>query len=142
MRNYLLIFLLSGFYWANAQKVLAWPMLTLTQFHIINEGPNQGLYEPKFPQILEKYDGEEVTISGYIIPMDIDNNSYALSMSPFSSCFFCGNAGPNTVIELRFKEKQSKFLVDQFLMIKGTFILNKNNPNALFFKILNAEFNG
>ena len=142
MRKTLIILLIVASNAAFAQKTLAWQVLQLTTYQIINDGPNQGLYKPNFPSILEKYDGEEVMISGYIIPMDIDNNSYALSMSPFSSCFFCGNAGPNTVIELRFKEKQSKFLVDQFLMIKGVFILNENNPNALFFKIINTEFNG
>ena len=142
MRKILTIILVCGINWGFAQKAMAWQMLQLTTYQIINEGPNQGLYKPNFPSVLEKYDGEEVMISGYIIPMDIDNNSYALSMSPFSSCFFCGNAGPNTVIELRFKEKQSKFLVDQFLMIKGIFILNENNPNALFFKITGAEIHG
>jgi len=142
MRKYLFVLLFTGFYWASAQQALAWPMLTLTTYSIISDGPNQGLYKPNFPDILKKYDGKEVMISGYIIPMDIDNNSYALSMSPFSSCFFCGNAGPNTVINLQFKEKQSKFLVDQFLLIKGVFILNENNPNALFFKITGAEIHG
>jgi hypothetical protein len=142
MRRILLIGILCFTVQSYGQKILAWQVLTLTQYSIISEGSDEGLYKPKFPDILLKYETPEVSISGYIIPMDIDNNTYALSMTPFSSCFFCGNAGPNTALELSFKEKQNKFLVDQFVIIKGKLILNRYNPHQLFFKITNAEIEG
>lgn len=134
----LLLFVIT----AKSQQVIVWQTLMLTTYESIAGGEDDGLYKPHFPTFVEKLEGQEVIISGYIIPIDITTNQYALSMSPFSSCFFCGNAGPNTVIELKFKDSQSKFLVDQFVMVKGRFKLNRNNPRKLFFVIQNAEIHG
>lgn len=86
---------------ALAQKNLAWPMLGLTTY---DQNPSTGAYQPRFPSLLvNQYEGEEVIISGYLIPIDIESERYALSKNPFSSCFFCGNAGPETVVELKFE---------------------------------------
>ena len=124
------------------QVQLTWQEILETQYKVITEGNNEGLYTPTFSDDLKKLEGEVVLIAGYLVPMDISNDTYALSMSPFSSCFFCGNAGPNTVIELQFEEKQSKFMVDQFVMIKGVLRLNRFNPKRLFFTLENAQMHG
>ena len=126
----------------NAQLSLSWKELQLTQFEIISKGENVGLYKAKFHKSLRAFENREVVIAGFIVPMDIEQNLYALSLNPFTSCFFCGNADPNTVIELSFIKKQSKFLVDQYVIIKGVFKLNHDNPNELFFKITEAKIHG
>jgi hypothetical protein len=126
----------------EAQLSLTWKELQLTQFEIIAKGENTGLYKAKFQKSIKTYEDQEVVIAGFIVPMDIENNTYALSLNPFISCFFCGNAGPNTVIELTFENEQGKFLVDQYVIIKGVFKLNRDNPNELFFKITEAKIHG
>ena len=135
------MFLLASLF-CDAQLSLTWKELQMTQFEIISKGENAGLYKAKFQKSIVDYNNQEVVISGFIVPMDIENNLYALSLNPFTSCFFCGNAGPNTVIELSFTKKQSKFLVDQYVIIKGIFMLNFDNPNELFFKITEAKIHG
>ena len=65
-----------------------------------------------------------------------------ISMNPFSSCFFCGNAGPETVIELIFKDPQSKFLTDQFILVKGILRLNRYSTGGFFYTLENAENHG
>lgn len=142
IKKIFLITLILGSQALWAQQTIVWQTLMLTQFETISMGSNEGLYKPNFPDVVKKLEGKEVIIAGFIIPVDMATNSYALSMSSFSSCFFCGNAGPNTVIELKFKETQDKFLVDQFVIIKGTFKLNRFNPRALFFIIEKAEIHG
>ena len=127
---------------SNAQMSLTWSDVQTTQFEIITNGENAGLYKPKFQKTIKPYENQEVVIAGFIVPMDIENNLYALSLNPFTSCFFCGNAGPNTVIELSFTKKQGKFLVDQYVIIKGVFKLNRDDHNELFFKITDAKIHG
>lgn len=121
------------------QKNLAWPVLAMTNYE---QDPMSGLYSPKFPGILEdQYEGEEVIIAGYLIPVDVEANTYALSKNPFSACFFCGNAGPETVIELKFSQDPGRFATDKYLPIKGILRLNRNG-SGLFFTLENAEISG
>jgi len=123
----------------QAQKALAWPVLAMTNY---SQDPISGLYQAQFPKILEdQFEDQEVIIAGYLIPVDIEANTYALSKNPFSTCFFCGNAGPETVIELQFAEDPGRFATDKFLPIKGTLRLNRNG-SGLFFTLLNAEISG
>ncbi|QNR24479.1 DUF3299 domain-containing protein [Croceimicrobium hydrocarbonivorans] len=132
---------LSLFFGFNvlAQKNLAWPVLAMTNY---SQDPATGLYTPQFPKILEdQFEGQEVIIAGYLIPVDVEANTYALSKNPFSSCFFCGNAGPETVIELKFTADPGRFATDKYLPIKGTLKLNRNG-SGLFFTLENAEISG
>ncbi len=55
-----------------------------------------------------------------------------------ASCFFCGNGGPETVMDLEFTEKPS-FVMDELISVKGTFHLNENDPNACYYRIENAD---
>ena len=54
-------------------------------------------------------------------------NYYVLSAYPYSQCFFCGNAGPETVVELSFVGKQRRLQMDQLVTIKGKLKLNDSN---------------
>ena len=50
---------------------------------------------------------------------------YALSAFPFSSCFFCGAAGPESVLELDLKHQQ-EYLTDEVITFKGVLELNSD----------------
>jgi len=141
-QNLLLTLLLTSPILALGQKPLVWFTLQQTTYEVTESGGALGNYRPRFPESVEAYDGQEVIIQGFIIPMDVGENTYVLSMNPFSSCFFCGNAGPETVLELKFKDAQSKFLTDQFIRVKGTLRLNRYNPNGFFYTLEKAEQNG
>lgn len=139
LRLLLFVFFISLSAEGIAQKTLAWPVLAMTNY---DQDPQTGMYYPKFPSILEKqFEGQEVLITGYLIPIDVEANSYALSKNPFSSCFFCGNAGPETVIELRFEEDPGRFATDKYLPIVGELKLNRNG-SGLFFTLQNARISG
>ena len=62
---------------------------------------------PKFDKELLAIEGEEVTLTGYVIPYESDS-SFMLSALPFASCFFCGGAGPETVAEIVLKNPTRK----------------------------------
>ena len=116
---------------ASAQQVLPWEMLAVPY----STTPD-GLYEPQFPSWLDKYKNTEVVIQGYLVPVDVEGNQYALSRYAFSSCFFCGNAAPNTVVELVFKERPDDLITDQFVVVKGTLF---SMPTILF--VCSSYFN-
>lgn len=127
---------------ATAQKPLVWQLLGMTTYQTTPAKDGSLEYVPQFPSILEaKYENEEVAISGYLIPIDLEAGKYALSKNPFTSCFFCGNAGPETVIELRFDKNPGRFATDEYVMIKGVLSLNRNG-SGLFFVMRNAEIHG
>lgn len=131
-----LLFIVFGLN-ANAQQVLPWEMLAVPY----STTPD-GLYEPQFPSWLDKYKNTEVVIQGYLVPVDVEGNQYALSRYAFSSCFFCGNAAPNTVVELVFKERPDDLISDQFVVVKGTLVFNADDPFRLFFILQQTEFAG
>ena len=121
----------------KAQEVLPWELLAVPY----STSPD-GLYEPQFPSWLDKYQNQEIVIQGYLVPVDVEGNQYALSRYAFSSCFFCGNAEPNTVVELVFKERPDNLITDQFVVVKGILMFNSNDPFRLFFILQQVEFAG
>ena len=121
----------------KAQEVLPWELLAVPY----STTPD-GLYEPQFPSWLDKYQNQEIVIQGYLVPVDVEGNQYALSRYAFSSCFFCGNAEPNTVVELVFKERPDNLITDQYVVVKGILMFNSNDPFRLFFILQQVEFAG
>ena len=137
MKKLILIFLVLAGLQVKAQQVLPWEMLAVPY----STTPD-GLYEPQFPSWLDKYKNQEVVIQGYLVPVDVEGNQYALSRYAFSSCFFCGNAAPNTVVELVFKDRPDSLITDQFVVVKGILVFNADDPFRLFFILQQAEFAG
>ena len=142
LKNFALILLVIGGQNLMAQKQLVWQLLEMTTYKITNDSGLQSTYHPSFPGILEtQFEGQEVLITGYLIPVDIEAQKYALSKNPFTSCFFCGGAGPETVIELRFASDPGRFATDEYVMIKGRLRLNRSGT-GLFFILDKAEIHG
>ena len=95
--------------------------------------------EIMFPVInpkLKALQGKEVTISGFIIP--IDNKNYAVSKNVFAACFFCGKSGPETLMGIQFKGDLPKLKTDQFVTLKGKFRYNDNDVEDWIYHIENA----
>ncbi|WP_289039613.1 hypothetical protein [uncultured Zobellia sp.] len=81
---------------------------------------------PEFSQEIINLQGKEVTLSGYFLDIDPNGELIILSKNPLASCFFCGNGGPETAVELRFKSKPD-FKTDDVVLITGTLLLNKDD---------------
>ncbi len=94
---------------------------------------------PTFGPAIKKLDNKEVAITGYVIPRDLDAGLYVLSAFPFSACFFCGGAGPESVMTLNFGKNSRKFKTDERLTFKGTLKLNADDIYELNYILNNAE---
>jgi len=113
---------------AHAQKEINWDMLADVKYdYAYNETFNQWIGTPTFSPELQDLNGKQVEISGYILPMDVEGDYYVLSAFPYVSCFFCGGAGMESVMELKLKNNNVKFGMDEHRTFKGTFKLNEKD---------------
>ncbi len=125
---------------ANPTKI-TWEMLRDVTFSK-KKHEAEGIYilHPTFGEPIRKLNNKEVTITGYIIPMDLEENLYVLSAFPYSACFFCGGAGPESVMALEFKKNSpQKFKTDERLTFKGNLKLNADDIYKMNYILENAE---
>jgi hypothetical protein len=103
--------------------------------------PEESVYMlyPTFGPAVNKLNGKEVLLTGYILPIDAESNLYALSAFPFSACFFCGGAGPESVVGLKFKKSGRKFKTDERHTLRGIMKLNADNIYELNYNLESAE---
>ena len=94
---------------------------------------------PSFGFDVQQLDGKEVILSGYILAIDPEIGYYVLSKGPFASCFFCGAAGPETIVELSLKSKDKSFMMDEFATFKGYLKLNSDDIYRCVYIIEFAE---
>ena len=94
---------------------------------------------PVFSQDVKNLDGKQVTIKGYIIPVEgyKSHKEFIFSAYPYNMCFFCGGAGPETVMEVQAKSPVP-FTADP-VTIKGTLHLNATDVNRLMYSLSNVE---
>jgi len=95
---------------------------------------------PVFSPEVKELDGKEVTIKGYIIPVEgyKSHKEFVFSAFPYNMCFFCGGAGPETVMEISASEA-IKYTTDP-ITIKGKLALNDSDINRLIYAMTEVVF--
>jgi len=139
MRIKILLICLASFSLTSlfAQKEVEWSTLMDVDFKdIYLESEDMYVYFPLFDEKHEELDSQEIEITGYIIPLDVEANMYFLSAYPFSACFFCGNAGPESVMAVNFAGNNRRYNTDERVTLKGILNLNDSDVDELIY-ILN-----
>ena len=86
---------------------------------------DETVWYPEFSKEVLALDSTLIQIEGYVIPVDVESGYYVLSANPYTSCFFCGNAGPESVMELQFPTGvKESFKTDEIATFKGRLKLN------------------
>jgi hypothetical protein len=90
---------------------------------------------PVFSQEILAMEGKIVMVKGYIIPVEgyKSHKEFVFSAYPYSMCFFCGGAGPETVMEVYAKEA-IKYTAEP-VTIKGKLELNSTDVNRLIYTL-------
>lgn len=83
---------------------------------------------PKFGKKLVKLDGKKIYLQGYIIPADLTKGRMTLSKFSYSSCYFCGAAGPETVIEI-VAPNPIIYRMDKPITLEGTLRINRTTED-------------
>ncbi|MCH7397284.1 hypothetical protein MM213_11800 [Belliella sp. R4-6] len=119
-----------------------WAMFSKTRFvEKLNREFGMYFLYPKFPDELMEFEGKVVTVSGFYIPLDMNASNIAvLSKFPMAECFFCGGAGPESIVVGYLKKKPNrKIKTDEIVKIKGKLKLNENDIDELNFILQDAE---
>ncbi|MBQ0116517.1 MAG: hypothetical protein KBS98_01230 [Flavobacterium sp.] len=125
----------QGFYQTPVEE-LTWNLLGEIKFI---KNPDKVYGEVMTPVIntkLKAKKGKKVRMTGFIVP--IDTKTYALSKNVFASCFFCGQAGPETIMGIKFSGGTPKLKTDQYVTLEGTFRYNDSNVEDWIYHIDNA----
>ena len=136
MRNWAWVIVMAAGLHMNAlgQKVVSWDLLAVPY-----STTPEGLYAPQFPSWLDSYKNQEVVLQGYLVPVDVATKQYALSRYAFSSCFFCGNAGPETVIEVEMDGEAYREYTDEQIKLKGVLRFVPGDMDSVMYKLEQAK---
>jgi len=93
---------------------------------------------PVFSKPIKELENKEIQVKGYIIPVEgyKSHKEFIFSAFPYIMCFFCGGAGPETVMEVEAAEPV-EYTAEQ-IVLKGTLILNDSDINRLMYLIKDA----
>jgi hypothetical protein len=95
---------------------------------------------PVFNSKIRFYEGKELTLEGYYMPLDLGNrNTIVISRNPYAQCFFCGGAGPESVAEITFASRPPKFKMDQIVRVSGILKLNDSDIEHMNFMLTEAK---
>lgn len=88
---------------------------------------------PVFSEQIKKMEGMEIEVKGYIIPIEgyKSHKEFMFSAFPYNMCFFCGGAGPETVMEVAALEP-IEYSAEQ-IRIKGKLVLNDDDINRMMY---------
>ena len=116
-----------SFLFAQAQKELTWEDFADVNFepqYIEKYGAH--FLMPTFGDKIKAFGGAQIRITGYFLDIAGNGEVFLVSKNPMASCFFCGAAGPETIIEVHFKEKPS-FATDQIVAVTGILKINEDD---------------
>jgi len=95
--------------------------------------------KPVFSEEIKALNGKEVTVKGFIIPVEgyKSHKEFIFSAFPYSMCFFCGGAGPESVMEVTALEPV--VYSAESIVLKGKLKLNNDDVNKLMFALTDAK---
>lgn len=127
---------------ATAPEPITWKTLADVRF-TKKRNAEVGMYflYPTFGSKVKSLQGKLVSIKGYMIPIDVEEKTFVLSAQPMAMCFFCGGAGPESIVELQFKKNKLRFKTDEVRTVQGILWLNPDDIDHLNYILTQAEVN-
>jgi hypothetical protein len=123
----------------NAQEKSVWKTLSkITYKKQYDELMGFKIDVPVFSDQIKALENKEIEVKGYIIPVEgyKSHKEFIFSAFPYNMCFFCGGAGPETVMEVESREPV-EYTAEQ-VILKGKLTLNDNDVNRLMYLITDA----
>ncbi|MEE9371946.1 MAG: hypothetical protein V3V00_02735 [Saprospiraceae bacterium] len=93
---------------------------------------------PVFADVVKDLNNTEIEVKGYIIPVEgyQSHTEFIFSAYPYNMCFFCGGAGPETVMEVESSEPVE--YTSEQVILKGKLQLNDADINRLMYVLVDA----
>ncbi|GAB4477807.1 MAG: hypothetical protein OHK0057_27950 [Thermoflexibacter sp.] len=123
---------------ASLAQELTWKILADVSWERkYNKEYDEYINYPKFGNIVKPFDKKEVIIKGYLLPVEVEGDYIVISAFPYQSCFFCGGAGVESVMEVYLKKKKTVKAMQ--IRVKGKLELNATDVNHLVYLLKDAE---
>ena len=127
----------------SGQTLVSWNSFAQVTFHRQYSetfGFEVNVKPPEFSKELMAFNGKEIKVKGYVIPVDVELGMYMVSANAFANCFFCGNAGPETVVEIFPSSKLPRFKTDEIVTFSGILQINtQGEMNAVPYQLFQAK---
>lgn len=133
----LLLIALVSFYQANEGLWRSFEKVRFESRYV--ESEQASFYFPSFPEELQKLEGKKVRIKGFYLPIDVSSDAVVLSRYPMATCFFCGEAGPESVMMVYPQERLDGLKMDEELVFEGILELNSEDVYQLSFILKDAK---
>ncbi len=136
-----------GFFNTSEPQENLWNVLkNITWEYKFNKKENATLPFPIFSSEIKALEGKQIKIKGYVIPTslytDEEEEFFVISASPANSCFFCGGAGPETVMEIYPKNKKIIKNLYKTATLSGKLRLNTDDMAHLIYILEDATLLG
>jgi hypothetical protein len=131
-------------YYDSCCYKLSWSQLALVEYEerVVPEAELGVLLYPLFSDSLRLLDGCLVELGGYALPLEETGLDTVLILSafPYTQCFFCGNAGPESVAEVVWRrERDERLPMDERIRVRGRLYLNDQDPDHMQYQLKEAE---
>jgi hypothetical protein len=123
----------------KAQTENFWQVLAEVRFENTKDGNGYIVERPVYSKYLTSFHGKKIKLRGYMIPLEETGGKgkFMLSSLPFNVCYFCGGAGPETVVETE-TSQQIKFTTARIEM-EGILFLNDRDPDHHIYILKSAS---
>jgi hypothetical protein len=130
----------SVFLLMDPEPTAGWEIFSKVKFtSVFYKEHDAHFLTPRFDAAIRSYEEKEFVLRGYYLPLELEEkNVIILSRHPYSMCFFCGGAGPESVAEIHFAGKMPGFKADQLITVKGILKLNSRDITHLNFILKDA----
>ncbi|NQZ43416.1 MAG: hypothetical protein HRT65_03845 [Flavobacteriaceae bacterium] len=134
-----LVLVLIGFAKAHGQVDLTWSdFADITYEPEYNEKYDVHFLKPNFGKRIKTFNGKKIRITGYFLDITGSGEIFLISANPMATCFFCGAAGPESIIEVDFKDFPS-FKTDQVIRATGILELNRDDVDQMTYILRQAS---
>lgn len=116
-----------------------WQVLAEVGFQTRKDANGNIIETPVFSKNLKSFNGKKIKLKGFVIPINEvgDQNKFMLSSLPFNVCYFCGAAGPETVIEV-VSDDEIRFS-SKAIWVEGYLYLNESDPDHHMYMLKSAQ---
>lgn len=138
MKHILLVLFLCSSSLAIGQSTIWKSLAKISYKKEYDEMMGFNIDKPVFSDEVKNMEGSEIKVKGYIIPVNgyKSHKEFIFSAFPYNMCFFCGGAGPETVMEVEATEG-IKYTAEP-VFLKGKLVLNADNIDRMMYILTDA----
>jgi len=114
-----------------------WAPLSEVKYELRRVGAHQ-VYWPVVSEKVKEMHGQTITVRGYLILQlaEFQTRQFYLSKVPESQCYFCGGAGPESLMEVWVTTPVSK--TTRPVTIRGRLEVNTTDPERTMYSLVDA----